>query len=94
MTNELEPPDRDTIAAEYFEQLPFTPYPVQEEGYRLCRSRDRRNTGTVFGSERTFKGRRALTEQEQYQQMLTEGRLNSRPFCLTSFITAVTMSEN
>ncbi len=26
-----EVPDRDAIAAEYFERLPFTPYPVQEE---------------------------------------------------------------
>ncbi len=25
------PPDRDTLAAEYFELLPFDPYPVQEE---------------------------------------------------------------
>ena len=24
-------PDRDTLAAEYFERLPFDPYPVQEE---------------------------------------------------------------
>ncbi len=31
MINELDPLDRDTIAAEYFEQLPFAPYPVQEE---------------------------------------------------------------
>lgn len=31
MTNNLNPTDRDTIAAEFFEQLPFSPYPVQEE---------------------------------------------------------------
>ncbi|MDZ4851632.1 MAG: DEAD/DEAH box helicase [Pirellulaceae bacterium] len=31
MTNKIQPPDRDTIAEEYFGQLPFSPYPVQEE---------------------------------------------------------------
>jgi superfamily II DNA/RNA helicase len=27
----VPPPDRDQLAAEYFEQLPFAPYPIQEE---------------------------------------------------------------
>ncbi len=31
MTQATDLPDRDTLAAEYFEQLPFEPYPVQEE---------------------------------------------------------------
>ena len=31
MNEESEIPDRDTLASEYFERLPFDPYPVQEE---------------------------------------------------------------
>src|SRR5688572_17589477 len=31
VTSESTPPSRDEIAAEYFERLPFAPYPVQEE---------------------------------------------------------------
>ena len=32
MNSQSSPPvDRDTLAAEYFERLIFTPYPVQEE---------------------------------------------------------------
>tara|TARA_R110002049_G_scaffold72490_2_gene187161 strand:- start:182353 stop:184821 length:2469 start_codon:yes stop_codon:yes gene_type:complete len=31
MTQESETPDRDTLAAEYFDRLPYEPYPVQEE---------------------------------------------------------------
>ena len=30
-TTAAEPVDRDTLASEYFERLPFAPYPVQEE---------------------------------------------------------------
>ncbi len=30
-TSDTEIPDRDTLASEYFELLPFAPYPVQEE---------------------------------------------------------------
>ncbi len=31
MTSNNDPPDRDQLASEYFELLPFEPYPVQEE---------------------------------------------------------------
>ena len=33
MNEESEIPDRDTLASEYFERLPFDPYPVQENTY-------------------------------------------------------------
>ncbi len=31
MTQPTDTPDRDQLASEYFELLPFEPYPVQEE---------------------------------------------------------------
>ena len=71
MTQSTEIPDRDTLAAEYFERLPFEPYPVQEESLLAYFTGDQ---GVLICAP-TGTGKTLIAEGAVYEALRTGQRM-------------------
>ncbi len=79
-------PDRDSIASEYFEQLKYTPYPVQEEALLAWFT----NEQGVLVSAPTGTGKTLIAEAAVYEALRTEHVVITRrpllPYANKSFL--------
>ena len=76
MTQLSETPDRDTLATEYFDRLPFEPYPVQEEALLAYFAGDpARGDHGVLMCAPTGTGKTMVAEAAVYEALRTGTRM-------------------